>query len=185
MQQTADGDEDGRRNGHSVFTCDTCGSVVLCQRRYVDRIRCCDDSLREVATTSMETTTPTLETVSSEVFGLPKRGFDVYRSTSELGAATVAQVTEVLGNDRSVVTRYLNQFADVGMLEKTRRIRKEGGDVNVYYPISPTEMNQEMTLACYMWAGDAVDQLEGIYQEHADLKTSEKHGEKKLAAMFW
>ncbi|SIS13713.1 Predicted transcriptional regulator [Natronorubrum thiooxidans] len=183
MTRELDDDHGGRNLSHSVFACESCDTVILSRNDHADRLRCCDESLSEVATPDVAT--PTLETVSSEMFGLPKRGFDVSLRTSEIGAATVAQVADVLGNDRSVVTRYLNQLVDVGVLMKTRRVRKQGGDVNVYYPIPPTKMRRETILGCYAWAGMAADLLDEMNREHATLEAHSEHGTEKLAVMFW
>lgn len=179
-----DGDDEAF-HGHGVFTCDSCETIVLRPRRDLDRMRCCEEPLREVTTATVEPALPTLETVSSDVFGLPKRAFEVWLHTNEMGVITVAQLAEELERDRSVATRYLNQLVDAGILVKTRRVRKDGGDVNVYYPISSTEMKRATTLGCYVWAQAAADFVGGVALESRTPEANDSQSAEERVPIFW
>lgn len=172
-------------SAHSVFSCSTCDNFALSRRSLIHELHCCGQPLSEISNPDIETTTPTTESVSKEVFGLPKNGIEIYQRTSELGVTTVSEIATSIGNDRSVATRYLNQLADIGMLEKSTRIRRSGGEINVYYPISKQEINKRSLLSLYMWAATAADALDDATRMQTNYDTDGEQSSKKLSAVFW
>lgn len=170
---------------HAVFSCRTCDTVVLGPRDYVGDLRCCDGPLYEVTESSVQAQPPTIETLAQDVFGLPKNGFDICLCTVEQGAATVSNVAERLGYERSVITRYLNRLSERGLLQKTARIREGGGEINVYYPLPVEELNRETILSLYLWSASAADVLRETNDVNADMEADADQTSQKLATLVW
>lgn len=178
---------------HAVFACRNCDNFVLGSREYLQTKECCNETLREVTESDVTPTTPTLETIAREVFGLPKNGFDICLCTIEEGAATVATIADRLGYDRSVITRYLNTLSETGLLQKTARIRKQGGEVNVYYPLPLDEIKREIILGLYLWSAAAAEAVDDMAEENVENGTEESRkvepnssqGTQTLATVFW
>ncbi|MHC3438661.1 helix-turn-helix domain-containing protein [Natrialbaceae archaeon A-gly3] len=171
--------------GHAVFACRTCDNFALGSRDFLQEQSCCTEPLREVTDADVDVTTPTIETVAQQVFGLPKNGFDICQCTAEEGATTVAAVANRLDYDRSVVTRYLNTLTETGLLQKTARIRKQGGKVNVYYPLPGDELERETILGLYLWSASAAETLRDTTQSNARVEMDSGQRTQKLATVFW
>ncbi|MCL7418015.1 MAG: hypothetical protein M8354_09275 [Halalkalicoccus sp.] len=170
---------------HAVFACDDCRNVLLGRRKFVRELQCCDEPLTELTDAAIDATTPTFETVVREVLGLPGSTDDICRYVIEAGAVTVTQVADELGYERSVITRYLNQLSDTGVLEKTTRIRERGGEINVYYALPVEEIERETIISLYLWASMAARAVDETNRTNAELVTNADVTTDKLATVFW
>lgn len=111
---------------------------------------------------------PTTETLLRTVFGMSTTELEVCLCAMESGEATAAGLAEELGVDRSLVSRHLNHLAELGVLEKGRRVLREGGHVNVYTPVDVEEVRRRLELGLSVWTRDAVRLIDDVGKEKVE-----------------
>ncbi|MFU1782807.1 helix-turn-helix domain-containing protein [Haloarcula japonica] len=157
-----------------LFECETCGGVGIGHNRPT----CCGDSMTGVGTTETAVSKPSLETLLQTVFDMSGTELDVCLCVMEGGELTVTTLAEQIGYDRSVVARHLNHLADLGVVEKRRRIRPEGGHVYVYTPQPPEVVRERLRGEFLSWVRLATAQLDDLQREKveaiADAETDER-----------
>jgi predicted transcriptional regulator len=157
-----------------LFECDTCGGVGIGH----NRPNCCDGPMAAVETTETAVSEPSLETLLQTVFDMSGTELDVCLCVMEGGELTVTELAEQIGYDRSVVARHLNHLADLGVVEKRRRIRPEGGHVYVYTPQPPDVVRERLRGEFLSWVRLATAQLGDLQREKveaiADAETDER-----------
>jgi predicted transcriptional regulator len=150
-------DETGQDN--RLLECDACGNLGLGD----GEVRCCDRAMRpveEAVPGAVEA--PSLDGLLTTVFDMSEAGLDVCLCLMEGGEGTAAELAEQTDYDRSVVSRHLNHLADLGVLEKQRRLLKQGGHVYVYAPNEAPEVRESFRRAFLGWvaaAGAEIDEL--------------------------
>ncbi|QZP36869.1 MarR family transcriptional regulator [Halobaculum magnesiiphilum] len=105
---------------------------------------------------------PDLDELLRVVFGMSPAELDVCLCVMEHGTLTVAELTDRVGYDRSVVARHLNHLADLGVVEKRRQILDRGGDVYVYTPESPETVRRRFRELFLRWAAAGVDRIDDL-----------------------
>jgi predicted transcriptional regulator len=157
-----------------LFECATCGGVGIGHNRPT----CCDEPMTGIETTEAAVSEPSLETLLRTAFDMSGTELDVCLCVMEGGELTVTALAEQIGYDRSVVARHLNHLADLGVVEKRRRIRPEGGHVYVYTPQPPDVVRERLRGEFLSWVQMATAQLDGLQREKveaiADAETDER-----------
>lgn len=151
-------------DGTRLFECETCGGVGIGH----NRPECCDGPMVEADTTETAVNEPSLETLLQTVFDMSGTELDVCLCVMEGGELTVTELSEQIGYDRSVVARHLNHLADLGVVEKHRRIRPEGGHVYVYTPQPPEMVRERLREEFLSWITLATAQLDDLQREKVE-----------------
>jgi predicted transcriptional regulator len=86
----------------------------------------------------------------------------------EGGERSVDELAEQIGYDRSVVARHLNHLVELGVLEKRRRLLKQGGDVYVYAPLDPDEVRRNFTEQFLRWVAHAAPLLAELRRDKVE-----------------
>jgi predicted transcriptional regulator len=111
---------------------------------------------------------PSLDDVMRTVFGMSETELDVCLCVMEGGEQTVAELADRIDYDRSVVSRHLNHLAELGVVTKQRRLRKEGGQVYVYSPTDPASVRRNLAAAFVVWAQEATSLIQSLSREKAE-----------------
>ncbi|WP_435064657.1 MarR family transcriptional regulator [Halobaculum sp. EA56] len=111
---------------------------------------------------------PDLDDLLRVVFGMSPAELDVCLCVMEHGTLTVAELTERVGYDRSVVARHLNHLAELGVVEKRRQLLDRGGDVYVYTPESPETVRRRFRETFLRWAAAGVDRIDDLSREKVE-----------------
>lgn len=67
-----------------------------------------------------------------------------------------------------MVSRHLNHLADLGVVEKHRRLLEEGGHVYVYTPTGPEVVRDRFTQLFLWWVQLATEQLDALRREKVE-----------------
>jgi len=125
-----------------------------------------DDPGRPVEAT--EPPDPDLDQLLRVVFGMSPAELDVCLCVMEHGTVSVAELTERVDYDRSVVARHLNHLADLGVVEKRRQILDRGGDAYVYSPEPPEAVRRRFRETFLRWAAAGVDRIDDLSREKVE-----------------
>lgn len=168
---------------YSIHECRECDNIALTVNSSAAEMACHDQPMREITEWEMEVNPPDLREVLLDAFGLPKVGIDICLCVIGEGPLSSEEVADLLDYDQSTVSRYLNELADIGLLEKAQLNRESGGFVNVYHSIDLEKMRRETIVGFYVWAGEAASLI-----EEANLTKEEYLKEdhsKGLQEVFW
>ncbi|SIS13605.1 helix-turn-helix domain-containing protein [Natronorubrum thiooxidans] len=171
---------------YGIYECVTCSNVCLTIRDPPETMTCHGESMRRVTTCSIDVQTPEVESVLLEAFGLPKAGIDICTCVINQRAASASQVADLLGYDRSTVTRYLNKLVEVGMLDRHQLNREDGGVVNVYTGLPIEDVKRETIVGFYVWAGEAAKLIEAANlqkEQQLDERSNTEDEEKPM--LIW
>jgi predicted transcriptional regulator len=156
-----------------LFECETCGNVGLGLGHGPDRgeIRCCDRPMRAADAAGVDTTAasdPTLDDLMGTVFDMSDTELELCLCVMEGGDLTVTELAARTEYDRSVVTRHLNHLADLGVVEKRRRLLERGGQVYVYTPADPETVRHTLRGVFLRWVARASDRLDDLRREKVE-----------------
>ena len=154
------------------FECVTCDGVALAS----EPPRCCGEAMTPVEPTAA-VVEPSLETLVRTVFEMSGTELEICLCVMAGGELTVAELAEQIEYDRSVVARHLNHLADLGVVEKRRRIRPAGGHVYVYTPRDPETVRTRLREAFLSWVGLAAGQLDELGREKVEAIAEAETGE--------
>ncbi|WP_435184815.1 helix-turn-helix domain-containing protein [Halobellus sp. EA9] len=99
-------------------------------------VACCDGAMEPLdADVDAPVAEPTLDALLETVFGISGTELELCLCVVEDGDATVAELAERVGVDRSVVARHLADLVEIGVVERERRLLRQGGHVYVYAPV--------------------------------------------------
>jgi predicted transcriptional regulator len=174
---------DPESSRYDIFECRTCDNVALALGRDDPPMSCHGEPMVRVTDVDMTVNQPKVRQVLLEAFGLPKAGLDICLCVIGDGPLPASEVADILGYDRSTVTRYLNQLVDLGLLKQSTLNREQGGVVNVYHTIDIEEMRRETLVGFYVWAGEAASLI-----EDANMKKQtylEENPDRELPDVFW
>ncbi|EMA22506.1 helix-turn-helix domain-containing protein [Haloarcula argentinensis] len=161
-------------DGPQLFECETCGGIGIGD----NHPECCSEPMTGTEIEETAVSEPSLETLLKTVFEMSGTELDVCLCVMEGGELTVAALAEQIGYDRSVVARHLNHLADLGVVEKRRRIRPAGGHVYVYTPQPPEVVRERLREEFLSWVRLATAQLDDLQREKveaiADAETDER-----------
>lgn len=168
---------------YDVYECPDCDNVVLAIGQDEPPMSCHGQPMEPVTEVNMRVEPPDIREVLLQAFGLPKAGLDICLCVVGEGPASASEVAELLGYDRSTVTRYLNTLVDLGLLQRSELNREQGGVVNVYHSIDIEQMRRDTLIGFYIWAGEAAALI-----EDANLKKEEylaENTDRELPDVFW
>ncbi|MBV0900311.1 helix-turn-helix domain-containing protein [Haloarcula salina] len=156
------------------FECENCDGVALAN----EPPRCCGEAMTPVEPTGA-VTEPSLEALTRTVFEMSGSELEICLCVMEGGELTVAELAEQIEYDRSVVARHLNHLADLGVVEKRRRIRPAGGHVYVYTPRDPETVRARLREAFLSWVNLAAGQLDELGREKVEAIAESETGERR------
>lgn len=134
---------------YTVFECPNCDNTVLALGRDDPPMSCHDESMKPVTDVEMRVKPPDVRQVLLDAFGLPKTGLDSCLCVIGEGPLSASEVADMLGYDRSTVTRYLNKLVELGLLQRTELNREEGGVVKAYHSVDLERMRRETLVGFY------------------------------------
>lgn len=168
---------------YDIYECSDCDNIVLVIGRDDPPMSCHNRPMERVTEFEMDVRTPDIREVMLSAFGLPKAGLDICLCVIGEGPLPANDIAEMLGYDRSTVTRYLNDLVDIGLLDRAVLNREEGGVVKVYHSIDVEQMRRDTLIGFYVWAGEAASLI-----EEANLTKQqylETNPEQDLPGVFW
>ena len=156
----------------AVQACDSCGGLALAE----DRVVCCGERMEPASErTAAE---PSLAELMRTVFDMSETEFDVCLCVMETGEVTASDLAEQTGFDRSIVTRHLNHLAEMGVIEKNRRLLERGGHVYVYTPTDEATVRANLTASFLEWTRVAAARLAELDREKVEsIAASDADGE--------
>lgn len=111
---------------------------------------------------------PTLAELLRTVFGMSETELEICLCVMEGGDLTAAELADRVGYDRSVVSRHLNHLAELGVIDKQRRLLKQGGHTYVYRPVAPETVRKRLTEAFVAWVGEGTERLRTLRREKVE-----------------
>jgi predicted transcriptional regulator len=130
-------------------------------------VHCCDGQMTSVDNVD-SVPEPTLEELLRTVFGMSESELEICLCVMEGGDLTAQELADQINYDRSVISRHLNHLADLGVVDKQRRIIKQGGYTYVYQPVSPEVVRERLTAAFASWVRDATEELQDLRREKVE-----------------
>jgi predicted transcriptional regulator len=153
-----------------VFECDDCGNVGLGD----GDITCCGSPMSRVDA-DPAVPEPSLGDLLGAVFGMSDAELDICLCVMEGGEQTAQELADRTDYDRSVAARHLNHLAELGVLEKRRRLLKAGGHIYVYAPRSAETVRREFKRQFLVWLEGAAGRLGEVRREKVeDLVDAER-----------
>lgn len=131
---------------------------------------CCDEPMEPIDSEAA-VVEPTLETLLQTVFGISEAELEVCLCVMENGDATVAELTERVDVDRSVVARHLSDLVEIGVVDRERRLLKQGGHVYVYTPVPESTVRSRLVASFAAWVTDAAAELDSVSREKVEAIT--------------
>lgn len=102
---------------------------------------------------------PDIEDVVSVAFGLKTGELRTYRALHGRAGATVGEVAEAVGADRSHVNRSLRRLCEHELARRRRRVLPAGGFQHVYTAIGIEEARRLLEAELETWADRTREQL--------------------------
>jgi len=146
-----------------LVECSNCGNLGIGS----GDIRCCDRSMVPVTHASV-LGEPTLEAVLETVFDVSETELEICLCVMEAEGVTVSELADQIDYDRSVVARHLAHLAELGIVERRRRVLEQGGHVYVYTPVSEAQVRERFSRAFVDWMRDAFDQIRSLQREKVE-----------------
>ncbi len=169
----------------AVYECRSCDNYVL-STAADSEMTCCGGSLVEVRDDEgAEIEPPETKTLFKQVFGMTETEMDICLCVMDEGEATANDISDVLGVERSVVSRYANHLVKVGFLHKSERNLREGGRVHVYTHATPEEVTRSLTLGFYRWAADATELIDEFERQKMEQMAAAETEDDKKQSVYW
>ena len=143
-----------------LFSCDHCGNLAVGD----GSITCCETTMTPAEPVAA-VAEPDLDAILRHVFQMSDTELEVCLCVMEGGTLTVTELADQIEYDRSVVSRHLNHLAELGVVEKQRRLIKHGGHVYVYRPVPPATVRKQLMAAFVTWVQGATKQIGTLRQE--------------------
>ncbi|SHG40232.1 MarR family transcriptional regulator [Halobaculum gomorrense] len=164
-----------------LFECDDCGALSVGS----GGISCCGSAMAQIdsagdagsgrdpaddrdSAAAEPIPEPALDDLLRVVFGMSPAELDVCLCVMEGGTLTVAELTDRVDYDRSVVARHLNHLASLGVVKKRRQILDRGGDVYAYSPEPPEAVRRRFHEVFLSWAATATDKIDELSREKVE-----------------
>lgn len=160
LEDTEEVQYDPTSSRYDLFECPDCDTVVLANGRDDPPMSCHDEPMERVTDLEMSVKPPDVKQVLLQAFGLPKAGLDIRLCVIGDGPHSANEIAELLGYDRSTVTRHLNKLVDLDLLQRSELNREGGGVINVYHSVDLERMRREALIEFYVWAGEAAAFIE-------------------------
>ena len=149
--------------GVDAFECDDCGNVGLGD----GDITCCGSPMSRVDA-DPAVPEPSLGDLLGAVFGMSDAELDICLCVMEGGEQTAQELADRTDYDRSVAARHLNHLAELGVLEKRRRLLKKGGHIYLYAPRSAETVRREFKRQFLVWLEGAAGRLGEVRREKVE-----------------
>jgi predicted transcriptional regulator len=107
------------------------------------------------------------------MFGLGETSLEVCFCVIDSKGATVSEVAEEMGLDRSAVSRHVNRLVETGVLTREERNLRQGGVVHVYEHEDPEVVKERLKLGSYLWVAEAVELIAELNDEKAEAMGDE------------
>lgn len=165
-----------------LFECDDCGALSVGS----GRTSCCGSAMARVdpvagdavpepdvatdrdSVAADQVPEPVLDDLLRVVFGMSPAELDVCLCVMEGGTLTVAELTDRVDYERSVVARHLNHLASLGVVRKRRQILDRGGDVYVYSPEPAETVRRRFRELFLAWAASATARIDELSREKVE-----------------
>lgn len=148
----------------TLFECGVCGNLGFGQ----GEMTCCERTMQPVGEGDGGVTEPSLDQLLQTVFDMSETELDVCLCVMESGEQTATQLAEQVGYDRSVISRHLNHLADLGVVDKQRRLLTDGGHVYVYTPTEPDAIRRRLAGAFLSWSRAATALIDSVSKEKVE-----------------
>jgi len=169
----------------AVYRCRMCDNHVL-STAADSEMACCGGPLEEVDDEGASIRSPETKPLFKQVFGMTETEMDICLCVMDEGEATANDISDALGVERSVVSRYANHLVEVGFLHKSERNLREGGRVHVYSHATPEEVTRSLTLGFYRWAAEATRLIDELgRQKMEQMAESETEEADEGAGVYW
>ncbi len=98
--------------------------------------------------------------------------FEIYLTLLKRNPATIEEISEIVGKDKSTVYKSLQRLLEKGLIERDYRILRGGGYRYLYRPLPFQEFKKLMVRSLENWAKNLMDSLREI--EEIDQTKMEK-----------
>lgn len=147
----------------ATFECGTCGNIGIGDGEIV----CCNSSMVPTETNDA-IANPSLEDLLRSVFEMSDTELEICLCVMAGGTLSVSELADELEYDRSVVSRHLNHLAELGVVEKQRRILVRGGHTYVYSPVPPERVRSQLRSAFHGWVTNALAELAALERKKVE-----------------
>ena len=159
----------------AVYRCDSCGELMMASEEAADE-GCCGEGLEKVDTESMETeiNDPDAESVLRDMFGLGETSLNICFCVIENEGATVSEVADEMGIDRSAVSRHMKRLVETGILRRQERNLKQGGVVHIYAHEDPEVVKERLAVGAFLWTSQVVELISELNDEKMEAMMDEE-----------
>ena len=140
---------------------------------------CCGEGLKKVTEDSIDTKVnePDADGVLHDIFGLGETSLNICFCVIDNEGATVSEVADEMGIDRSAVSRHMKTLVETGILRREERNLKQGGVVHIYAHEDPELVKERLTVGAFFWTAKVVElvnelndeKMEAMMDEDADV----------------
>lgn len=85
-------------------------------------------------------------------FDVSCQDFEIYLTLMKKNPATIEEISELVGRDKSTVYKSLQKLLEKGLVERDYRILRSGGYRYLYKPVPFTEFKKMMIKAIETWS---------------------------------
>ena len=146
-----------------LVQCSACDALAI----GATDVTCCDEPMERIdpGAAAVE---PSLETLLTTVFGISEGELEICLCVMEYGDVTVSELTDRVDVNRSVVARHLSDLVEIGVVERERRLLRQGGHVYVYTPVPEPTVRSRLTASFAAWVEDAAAELDSVSREKVE-----------------
>lgn len=144
----------------TLLSCDRCGNLAVGS----GSVTCCAATMTPAEPVDA-VAEPELDDLLRDIFQMSDAELEVCLCVMEGGTMTVKELAERIEYDRSVVSRHLNHLAELGVVDKQRRLIEQGGHVYVYRPVDPETVRERLTAAFVTWVQGATAEIAALREE--------------------
>lgn len=162
----------------AVYRCEGCDELMMVSDESAKK-SCCGDGIERMSQNSIETeiNNPEAEGVLRDMFGLGETSLNICFCVIENEGATVSEVADEMGIDRSAVSRHMKRLVDTGILRREERNLKQGGVVHIYAHEDPEVVKERLAVGAFLWTAEVIElinelndeKMEAMMEEEADV----------------
>jgi predicted transcriptional regulator len=157
-----------------VYRCESCDELMMVSGEASEK-SCCGDGLEMVKRGDMDTTIndPEAEGVLRDMFGLGETSLNICFCVIENEGATVSEVADEMGIDRSAVSRHMKRLVETGILRREERNLKQGGVVHIYAHEDPEDVKERLAVGAFLWTADVIELINELNDEKMEAMMDE------------
>lgn len=158
----------------AVYRCESCDELVMVSDSGSKKT-CCGEGLERLKQEDVETSVnePEAEEVLREMFGMGETSLNVCFCVIENEGATVSEVADEMGIDRSAVSRHMNRLVDTGILRREERNLKQGGVVHIYAHEDPEVVKERLAVGAFLWTSRVIELINELNDEKMEAMMDE------------